>query len=93
MVALEVIIALALLIIAFALVFKGKITIEINVKHQQHFEQSRSEPAVKLSHPLDKLSEEERKLYDDGQSLLGAINQLLSTGELPKDPKDQKELK
>lgn len=92
MVALEFIIALALLIVAFALVFKGKITIEINVNHQEH---AKHTPAVaeKVSHPLDKLSEEEQKLYDDGQSLLGAINQLLTSGELPQDPKNPKELK
>lgn len=98
MVALEIIIALVLLVIAGFLILKGKIVVEINVNVQGGFDHSRKEtavpaPLIPKSESLTELTEEERQLYEESHSLLGALNHLLNTGEMPPEhKKPEKEL-
>ena len=94
MVALEIIIALFLLVIAVILIRKDKFTIEINVNIHEGKEYSTPAPAPQpQSAQLDKLTEQERDLYEDSYSLIGALNKIMQTGELPELPVPKEELK
>lgn len=94
MVALEVIIALTLLIFAGIIILKGKLTVEINVNVRTETAiPPVTAPAMPSAANLSELTEEEKELYQNSHSILGTLNHILSTGELPKDLQDPKELK
>ena len=93
MVALEVLITLALLVIAGTLIFTKKFTVEINVNVHEKFEHDRNPAPLPTSATLQKLTEEEQELYESSYSVIGALNKILQTGELPSDPEKKEELK
>lgn len=94
MVALEIIIALFLLVIAVILIRKDKFTIEINVNIHENSGPVRHSAAPAVSaNQLDKLTDEERELYEDSYSLIGALNKIMQTGELPEPKVPKEELK
>ena len=58
---------------------KGNLNFHVTVEHKYIYPEAPSQTPVSLEQELNKqLSEVEKKFYDESQSLIGALNQIVS---------------